>query len=288
MDLSDRMKFYEGLACGDNDRLMPLVPACARLDGRAFHSFCRGLHKPFDIGLVTLMQETARYLLATANATVAYTQSDEITLVWTQDDFDSQRFFDGRVCKMTSLLAAMASVFFNKHVALALPQKKGCDPLFDCRVWSVPTLEESANVLVWRELDAVRNSIQMLAQSLYSPNQLHRKNCDQLQEMCWQAGHNWNSLSDELKRGSYFRRVKVVRPFTASELDKLPPKHEARANPNLQVERTDYQRVRIPPLTRIDNRCDVLFRGADPIVTVLARGLDLSGVRPKEQVPCPP
>ena len=44
--LSDRMKQYEAAEAGR--RLMPLLPALARLGGRAFHSFVRGLARPFD------------------------------------------------------------------------------------------------------------------------------------------------------------------------------------------------------------------------------------------------
>ncbi len=78
---------------------MPLLPALARLDGRAFHSFVRGLEKPFDKRFSDLMIDTAVFLARETNAAVGYTQSDEITLAWVPEEFDSQIFFDGRACR---------------------------------------------------------------------------------------------------------------------------------------------------------------------------------------------
>src|SRR5262245_53206698 len=101
--LGDRMKQYEAAEAGR--RLMPLVPALVRLDGRAFHSFVRGLARPFDKRLSDLMLDTATFLVRETNATVGYTQSDEISLAWVAEEYDTKIFFDGRVQKMTSTLA---------------------------------------------------------------------------------------------------------------------------------------------------------------------------------------
>jgi len=57
------------------------------------------------------------------------------------------------------------------------------------------------NYFVWRQQDATRNSIQSVAQSMYSPKELHGKNCDMLQEMIFQKGTNWNDLAPILKHG---------------------------------------------------------------------------------------
>ncbi|MFA6358905.1 MAG: tRNA(His) guanylyltransferase Thg1 family protein [Candidatus Omnitrophota bacterium] len=251
MDLSDRMKYYENLYCGPQARLMPLAPAMARLDGKAFHSFCRGLARPFDDDLRQLMHETAKYLVKETHAVISYTQSDEITLIWQQDDFESKIFFDGRVAKMTSLLASMASVFFNKQLPTYLPKKAHLNPLFDCRVWSVPTEYEATNALIWREVDAVRNSILMVAQSLYSHSALQGKKCDALQEMIFQKGINWNDYADHLKRGAYFKKVSVF---------------HTKADTGETYQRSEYHQLSIPIMTRIANREDVVFRGAEPIL----------------------
>lgn len=261
--LGDRMKLYEAAETGR--RLMPLLPAMARLDGRAFHSFVRGLSRPFDERLSRLMIETASFLVRETTATCAYTQSDEITLAWVPAGFDSRVFFDGRVQKMTSVLASLASASFNRHLPEFLPPEyEGRLPVFDCRVWNVPNPEEAANTFVWRELDASKNSVAMAARALYSHAELDGKTAAEMQELLWRKGVNWNDYPAFFKRGTYLRRKVVARAFTADELDQLPPRHAARSNPELVVERTVVTRLDIPPLARVTNRVGVLFRGEGP------------------------
>lgn len=161
----DRMKLYEGAE--SDRRLMPLLPAITRLDGKGFSKFTRGLERPFDLRMSELMTETTAFLVKLTNAVCGYTQSDEITLAWHSSDYESQIWFDGRIQKMTSILAAKASVFFNRRLDKFLPEKEariqeadsGDGPVFDCRVWNVPNLEEGANAFLWREQDAVKNSV---------------------------------------------------------------------------------------------------------------------------------
>jgi len=261
--LGDRMKQYETVEAGR--RLMPLLPALARLDGRAFHSFVHGLEKPFDKRLSNLMIETATFLVRETNAAVGYTQSDEITLAWVAAEFESQTFFDGRIQKLTSVLAAMASAYFNRRLPEVLPAKYADRlPVFDCRVWNVPTLEEAANTFLWREMDATKNSILMAARAYYPHSEVHNKNGSEMQELLWKKGINWSDYPSFFKRGTYICRRVIKRPFTAAELDTLPPKHAARSNPDLVVERTECVAIELPPLVKLENRAGVLFRGEEP------------------------
>src|SRR5438552_1942629 len=185
--LGDRMKQYESAEAGR--RLMPLLPALARLDGRAFHSFVRGLERPYDKRLSDLMIDTATFLVRETNADVGYTQSDEITLAWHSDNHDTQIFFDGRIQKMTSMLAALGSAHFNRRLPAYLSGEYAERlPLFDARVWSVPTLEEAANTFLWRELDATKNSVSMAARAYYPHAELHDKNGSEMKELLWQKG----------------------------------------------------------------------------------------------------
>ena len=259
--LGDRIKAYEK---DWENRLMPFVPAIARFDGKAFHTFTRGLNRPYDERLSDLMVQATRYMVRTNGACIGYTQSDEITLIWLVDDPKSEMFFGGRMQKMVSVLPAQLSVYFNSLLPDMLPEKAGTFPVFDCRVFSVPTRTEAANVLVWRELDATRNSISMAAQSVYSHKQLMNKSCDVMQEMLFQKGINWNDYPAFFKRGTYIQKKKAERPFTTDELDKLPEKHEARTNPHLRVLRTDYAVVDMPPITKVVNREAVIFEGQLP------------------------
>lgn len=263
MNLNDRMKMYEKFETGR--RFLPKLPVVARLDGRSFHSFTRGLKRPFDERLSNLMVSVTKFLVEESNACIGYTQSDEISLVFYSDDVESQIYFDAKIFKMTSMLASVATAQFNRLLPEFIPEKTGQLPLFDCRVWSVPSKEEAANVLVWREQDATRNSISMAAQAYYSHKQLNGKNTDDMQEMLFQKGVNWNDYPAFFKRGVYVQRCKVVRRFTVDELEKLPPKHNARINPDLEIERTEIRVLDMPPLVRVENRVGIIFEGSDPI-----------------------
>lgn len=262
-DLGDRMKLYESAEAGR--RLMPLLPVLARIDGRAFHSFTRGMERPFDARFSTCMIDTTAALVRDTGACMGYTQSDEITLAWHADNHKSQIWFDGRVAKMTSQLAAQATLIFYRAVMERIPQYAERLPTFDARVWSVPTREEGANVFLQREWDATKNSISMAAATYYSHKQRHGKNGSAQQEMLFQKGINWNDYPAFFKRGTYVQRRTVAMPFSSDELDKLPPKHEARANPALVVKRQVCTVLDMPPLGTVANREAVIFDGAEPV-----------------------
>lgn len=184
-DLGDRMKFYERQYTADV--FLPMIPTVARLDGRSFHTFTKGLKRPYDEGMSQLMIETTKFLVEKTNANVGYTQSDEITLLWFNEDWGSSIFFEGKVHKMTSILSSMTSVFFNKNLEKYLPEKKNEMPLFDCRVFQVPE-QEAPNVFIWREQDASRNSIQMAARAYFSYSECVNKSCSELQDMLHEKG----------------------------------------------------------------------------------------------------
>jgi tRNA(His) guanylyltransferase len=263
MDLADRMKLYENIGAGQ--RLIPNLPVCVRLDGKAFHSWTRGLRRPYDERLQTLFDETTKFLVEAGDAVIGYTQSDEITLILYNDgQLDSQIFFDGRVSKLTSVLASMATAKFNRLAPSILPEKRDRLACFDCRVWTVPTEQEAVNCLIWRELDATRNSIQMAAQALYSHTQLHQKNSAQMQAMLWQKGINWQDYPARFTRGGYFQRRVIERTFTEEELAQLPPLHEARKHPDMMIRRQVIVRLELPPLLKVANRVEVMFRGCAP------------------------
>lgn len=259
---STRMKLYENQEAGR--RLMPLLPMCLRLDGNNFSKFTRGLGRPYDKRLSDLMVALTNYLVAETGATIGYTQSDEISLVCFSDNFKSQVYFDGRVQKVESILAAKASVFFNKHLADFLPEKAEQSPVFDCRVWNVPNKAEAANVLLWREQDATRNSITMAAHEYYSHSQLFKKSTKEMQALLLEKDVNWNDYPAFFKRGSFIQKRKVLRKFSVDELERLPERHEARTNPDLQVERTEFVRIDMPPFGQVTNRVGVVFDGEEP------------------------
>ena len=268
--LGDRMKEYEGME-GER-RFLPLLPVCARIDGKSFSRFTKGLARPYDKRLVDLMGQTTTYLVEETQAKMGYTQSDEINLVWYSDDFKSQIFFDGRIQKIVSVIASMTTAYFNRHLEKYLPEKADRLGFFDSRAWQVPTLEEAANTFLWRELDATKNSISMAARSYYSHKALMGKKAAEMQEMLFQKGVNWNDYPDFFKRGSFFQKHKVYRKFTPEEIERLPRQHQARKNPDLKVERSSVRRLKMPPFSRVKNRVEVILTGAEPILD----GLDTS------------
>jgi tRNA(His) 5'-end guanylyltransferase len=219
------------------------------------------MNKPFDGAFVATMQDVTRKLVEEAGATVGYTQSDEITLIWYSSNYKSQIFFNGKTQKMTSVLASMTTGFFNDRIKYNTGNFEMPLAFFDCRVWQVPTLAEACNVLLWREQDAVRNSISMSAQSQFSHKQLHKKSTKDMLQMLESIGVVWGNLPGKYKRGSYFMRQKVTRKFSKTELANLPEKHAARANPDLEVERTDIKELKDFSMQTTENKVGFIFKG---------------------------
>jgi len=263
--LGDRMKMYEKR---DVQKFMPLLPIVARLDGKGFSKFTKGFGRPYDERFSNLMQNLSRKLVEETNACIGYTQSDEISLVFYSGDKKSQIFFDGKIHKMVSDLASMASAWMQLMIPEFIPERVGVPAMFDCRVWQVPNHAEATNAILWREFDATKNSIQMAAHSVYSHKQLLNKHGGQMQDMLMEKGINWNDYPAFFKRGSYFQRRKELTKFSAVELERLPPKHSARTNPDLEIMRTRVKRLNMPPLNKVVNRIQVIFDGQEPMTEV--------------------
>ncbi|KAM5350686.1 hypothetical protein ACJ41O_007191 [Fusarium nematophilum] len=186
--LVTRMKDYEA---GTEIHLEPSQPAILRLDGHTFSKFTAPFAKPFDERLHTAMVKTCADLLdAHPAATLAYTQSDEITLVFPH----GVGSFNGRAVKIATLAAGFTSVHFYTHLVAALAEmpepaiKGGLAslplPHFDGRIFNVPNVEECVNNILWRcRGDAVRNSVSAFARSLFSTEELRGKNKDEMVEM---------------------------------------------------------------------------------------------------------
>ena len=261
-DFGDRMKLYESFET--NRRTKPLLPVLARLDGKTFSKFTKGLKRPFDKRFADLMIEVTEYLITETNACIGYTQSDEITLGWHSDSFNSQIYFNGKIFKMTSTLSAMASVKFNQLIPKYLPEKISNNtlPIFDCRVWELPNLIEGANAFLWRERDAIKNSILNAGHLFLTKSQTFKKSTREIKEMLLQKGIDWNDYPDFFKYGTYIQKRKVMTKFTESEIEKLPLKHEARKNPNLKILRQKLFKLDIKKFEDILNRENIIFKGA--------------------------
>lgn len=218
--LGDRMKSqYESRT---KQFLIRRMPTIVRLDGKSFSKWTKGLVKPFDESLIEDMQQTTKFLCENIQGCkLGYTQSDEITLVLTDyDDLNTEMWFDGNVQKITSISASLATAKFNElrarrfHKEVNIYEVSSYDQklaFFDSIVFQIPEKEEVVNCLIWRQRDAEKNSVSMLAQSLYSHTKLHKKNGSDMQEMCFQKGHNWNDLHWSKKRGSFVVKTMTMR-----------------------------------------------------------------------------
>lgn len=230
--LGDRIKNqYEG-------RTRFLLPrrtyTVLRIDGKAFHTYTKGLKRPFDEDLMADMVATTMYLCENIQGCkLGYTQSDEISLVLTDlDKIGTNAWFDGNVQKIVSIAASLVTAEFNKLRLRRFFEDSLVDYLcnqervedidifkmanFDARAFTIPDREEVLNYLVWRQQDASRNSIQMLARSLYSHKECQNKNGSQLQDMIHEKGQNWNDLPANKKRGSLV--IKLVKDYDAHAL----------------------------------------------------------------------
>jgi len=219
-DLGDRMKGYE--VAETSRRLDPHKPIYARIDGRSFSRFTRGMERPFDLRMTSAMIETTRYLVDETHARLGYTQSDEISLVWKADGETGDIFFSGKVQKMCSVLASMAAAKFARICPEGFEDRL---PHFDCRVFQLPSDDEAANAFLWRANDARKNSIQMVAQANFSPKQLHGKSQTEQLEMIASLGIDFEAYPEAFKDGTFLRRKTAERLLTADELDHIPEKH---------------------------------------------------------------
>ena len=230
--LGTRMKtYYEEVP---KFRLYRRTPVAIRIDGKAFHTFTRGFKKPFDEILIKSMQQTMLYLCENIQGCVlGYTQSDEITLIL-QDykTLTTSAWFDYEIQKICSISASMATMAFNKYFEqnvyddnpLGSVNSENCElvntyinaikkgAMFDARCFNIPK-EEVTNLIFWRQLDAARNSVQMVGQAYFSHKELQNKSCSDIQDMLMEKYNiNWNDFPTTQKRGSCAVRMTVQNP----------------------------------------------------------------------------
>lgn len=258
--LGNRMKEYESHET--DRRFISGLPLYARIDGRGFSKFTKNMVRPYDTRLSDCMVSATKVLVERTHATIGYTQSDEISLVWTDPNW-----FDGKVMKMASVLAGLTTASFINGIQYKWVDPDMCDlisalPHFDARVIALPSLMEASNMLLWRNLDATKNAISMAASHYYSHSQLHGKNGSEKQEMLFKKGINFNDYPYFFKRGTWIKREVVDVTLSPDQLNKIPEKH--RPDPNQTVKRTYVTSFDLPPLNKIKNRVDVLFKGAAP------------------------
>jgi tRNA(His) 5'-end guanylyltransferase len=270
--LGDRMKAFEAITTSTT--LMPHTPVYARIDGRAFHTFCRGFEKPFSRSFVMAMQETCKELVEKTGAIVGFVQSDEISLGW--EDY-TKAPFNGRLFKLQSVLASIASTAFVMHV---MQTKSAGDklydatvkyhPTFDCRVCNVPNMHELSMQFLFRSNDAVKNSCISMAQSFFTHRELQSVDCAGMIDMMnSRANYDfYNDTPDFFKYGTFYHRVLVNKIIPTEILAKIKNTN------NLKYDKNGHAyclRKEIQPidmhgmaLNEMSNKEGVLFYGEIP------------------------
>lgn len=208
--LGDRQKRHEQATDYCLTKRLPVIIRC---DGKSFHSWTRGLGRPFDDNLRNCMEyATYRLCKEVEGARLGYTQSDEITVLLVDyQTLGTESWYDYRIQKMASVAASICTAAFATACLKYLPEhlKLRGFAKFDSRVYTVPK-EDVSNAFLWRMQDCTRNSIQAVGQSLFSPKQLHGKSCDEIQDMLFKEhGINWNDTPTRYKRGVAFFKVDV-------------------------------------------------------------------------------
>lgn len=231
-DFGDRMKTFE--SAFTSTKLDPTQFMCVRIDGRGFSKFTKPFTKPFDWRVTNAMVTTTKALVKETHASVGYVQSDEISLIYAPTE--GERIFGGKVSKINSVFASMATAHFNHHIT-------GTDQhaYFDCRAWQVPTDVEASNVLLWRVQDARKNSISSHFRWSVGHKQMQNLSGNQMVQYLIDNGYSdWNGLSNVCKYGTYVKPVVRETFLTHDELDKIT---EHKRPTDLKVKRTRIETV---------------------------------------------
>lgn len=225
-----RMKTFEKVFT--NVRLDPEKVAYARLDGRSFSKFTKGMERPFDSRMSMTMIDTAKFLVEEMKADIGYTQSDEISLGWmvkdtmVKDTEAGQRTtiaFDHKIQKLTSVLAGMCSAKFYERYTHHFERHPSRIPHFDCRLLNLDSEDDLHEMLAWRQKDATRNAVSMAAQSVFSHRELQGVGTQQLVDMLWyDKGIVFGVYPAYFKNGTFITRRLVVRDLTPEELERIP------------------------------------------------------------------
>jgi tRNA(His) guanylyltransferase len=234
----DRMKAYERAYTSAHVPIDQIL--CVRIDGKGFSKFTKDFKKPFDDRLGGVMVSTMMNLVKETHASIGYTSSDEITLIYTPKEKASEYIFGGKVSKINSILASMATYYFNYDLAACVKVDKPA--FFDCRAWAVPDLIEASNVLLWRVQDARKNSVSSLFRWVVGHSRMHGLSGEEMKTLL--KSHyftDWDELPNKYKYGTYAKPVTVESYLSQEELMKIP--EHKRPEAEVLVKRTKIQEL---------------------------------------------
>ncbi len=235
-ELGTRMKGYEKVFT--EARVADDLPVYVRLDGRSFSKFTKGLKRPYDDLLSHIMMDTTETLMRETKADIGYTQSDEISLGFHIKEKETSQFlFDGKVQKLTSTLGSLCSVRFYQLYRERIGEPTNL-PTFDCRILNLPEAE-FRNMFVWRQIDATKNAITMVAHHRFGHSKLMNVNSGDKIAMLKSEGIDFHADYPEyFRRGTFIHRKSVMRDLTVEEMATIPEAFR----PTGPVERTEFPR----------------------------------------------
>lgn len=247
------------------------LPVYVRIDGRGFSKFTKGMNRPYDERMSKLMTATAKYLMHQTQSIFCFTQSDEISLVFYNEEIKSDLLFNRRIMKLSSVLPSMAASFFSLKIKDFFGDDamkyEGRFPHFDARVVQFPSKVEVANMILWRTADATKNAVSMAAQSEFSHKSLQNKSSSQMQERLFQErGINFNDYPRFFKQGVFLAKRYTERPLSEEIIAKIP-EHKRATTPAV-VKRASIEEIEMPIFSKVINRTEVIFNGAEPTVAV--------------------
>lgn len=261
-ELADRIKSYESV---ETTRRVPSgSPIVIRVDGNGFSKFTKKMAKPFDGNFLKAMEAMTKYVVSETGAIIGYTQSDEATFILSNEN-NENTLFGGRIPKLASIFASKATAGFlieaQKYWPELCQQKL---PIFDARVFGVPSPMEAYNAILSRELDATKNAISMLASYHFSHKSLLRKTGEEKKErLLKEAGVSFDELPDRIKRGVFVRNMPRMIFLSNEELRQIPEKFR----PENPVMRNCVVTIDVPPMLNIENKEGFIFNHEDPVVS---------------------
>lgn len=219
-NLKEKCLYYRDLT---DYKLMPNGYILVMIDGKNFSSLIKNkFKKPFDDDFIGMMNDTAMYLCKNIqNCIGAYVQSDEISLILDDNPMVCTPF-SGRLCKIQSIIPALATSVFTKKMVERVIKSCGGDIIsmiekmpeyvFDCKAWVVPDMDNALGWFIYRHNDCVKNSKQQFCQTYMSHKELMGKNTDEQVSLCKsQTGNDWNELDDDRKYGRFFYKNFVTK-----------------------------------------------------------------------------
>lgn len=221
-DFADRMKKYEKRET--RETLNPNLPIIIRLDGRGFSKFTKPFKRPYDEDFREVMVATAKHVMENCGGCLAYTQSDEISILIDRKDV----FFNAKKQKVVSVLSAMATSKFVIEAMKKWPEHvSNTTPHFDARAFNVPDYDEAINSIYWRQVDCVRNSVSMVGHYFLSRTDMHKKGVpDVISMLKSQKSVDWNDYPNEFRYGVYLYRKQVKTPIEDEVWNKIPDKNK--------------------------------------------------------------